>query len=67
MLLEKFKDKAAVVTRAAADALGNMHRYCFALADVAEDIAVALAHQNPKARLARAAAAVPGAAVRVAA
>jgi cytoskeleton-associated protein 5 len=37
-----------VVTRAAAEALGLMHRYCFALGDVAEDVAAALGHQNPK-------------------
>jgi hypothetical protein len=50
VLLEKFKDKAAVVTRAAAEALGLMHRHCFGLADVAEDVAAALGHQNPKVR-----------------
>ena len=54
MLLEKFKDKAAMVTRAAAEALTMMHRYCFTLGDVAEDIAAALAHQNPKVRTRRA-------------
>lgn len=48
VLLEKFKDKAAVVNKAATEALQSMARYCFALADVAEDIAAALAHQNPK-------------------
>lgn len=48
VLLEKFKDKASVVNKAATEALQAMARYCFALADVAEDIAAALAHQNPK-------------------
>lgn len=48
MLLEKFKDKASVVNKAAMEALQAMARYCFGLADVAEDIAAALAHQNPK-------------------
>lgn len=48
VLLEKFKDKAAVVTRAAAEALDMMHLYSFALPDVAEDVTAALAHQNPK-------------------
>ena len=52
VLLEKFKDKAAVVTRAAGDALGLMHRYCFTLGDVAEEAAAALGHQNPKVRVA---------------
>lgn len=37
-----------MVTRAAGEALTSMHRYCFTLGDVAEDIAAALAHQNPK-------------------
>lgn len=48
VLLEKFKDKAAVVNRAATEALQSMARYSFGLSDVAEDIAAALAHQNPK-------------------
>ena len=48
VLLEKFKDKAAVVTRAAAEALDMMSLYSFTLPDVAEDVAAALAHQNPK-------------------
>lgn len=48
VLLEKFKDKASVVNKAAMEALLAMARYCFALADIAEDIAAALAHQNPK-------------------
>lgn len=48
MLLEKLKDKAAVVTKACLEALAQMQRYCFTLADVAEDVAVALVHQNPK-------------------
>lgn len=50
VLLEKFKDKAAVVTRSAGEALDALSRHCFVLADVAEDVAAALAHQNPKAR-----------------
>ena len=48
VLLEKFKDKAAVVNKAAAEALGAMAKYSFSLADVAEDASAALAHQNPK-------------------
>lgn len=48
MLLEKFKDKASVVNKAANEALLAMARYCFTLADVAEDIAAALVHQHPK-------------------
>ncbi|WIA40847.1 hypothetical protein OEZ86_004518 [Tetradesmus obliquus] len=48
VILEKFKDKAAVVGKAAAEALDAMSRYSISLVDVAEDIAVALAHQNPK-------------------
>jgi hypothetical protein len=46
--LEKLKDKAAVVTKASMEALGQMHRYCFTLADVAEDAVAGLTHQNPK-------------------
>jgi cytoskeleton-associated protein 5 len=48
VLLEKFKDKASVVNKAATEALEAMARYCFTLADVAEDVAAALVHQNPK-------------------
>lgn len=48
VLLEKFKDKAAVVTRAAAEALDRMSLYSFTLPDVAEDVTAALTHQNPK-------------------
>lgn len=48
VLLEKFKDKSAVVTRAAAEALDMMSLYSFTLPDVSEDVAAALVHQNPK-------------------
>eukprot|EP00775_Hariotina_reticulata_P007310 gene7310-7523_t len=48
VLLEKFKDKASVVNKAAAEALGAMAKFSFSLADVAEDVSAALAHQNPK-------------------
>ena len=37
-----------MVTKAAMEALGQMHRYCFALGDVAEDVVAGLTHQNPK-------------------
>lgn len=79
LLLDKLKDKAAVVVRAAGEALAAMHkcvgalsndsppsspsymcvssnsmpvscRYCFQIADVAEDVVAALGHQNPKVR-----------------
>jgi hypothetical protein len=36
VVLEKFKDKAAVVGKAAAEALDAMARYSFSLVDVAE-------------------------------
>ncbi|KAF6262791.1 armadillo-type protein [Scenedesmus sp. NREL 46B-D3] len=48
VVLEKFKDKAAVVGKAAAEALDAMARYSFSLVDVAEDVAAALGHQHPK-------------------
>lgn len=48
VLTEKFKDKAAIVSKAAAEALSMMHKYCFTLLDVAEDVVAALGHQNPK-------------------
>lgn len=51
VLLDKLKEKNAGVTAACRDALDAMHRYCFALADVAEDVVVALEHKNPKVRV----------------
>jgi hypothetical protein len=36
VVLEKFKDKATVVSKAAAEALEAMARYSFSLVDVAE-------------------------------
>ena len=43
VLLEKFKEKNSGVTRAASEALSVMHRYCWGLLDVAEDLAGACA------------------------
>ena len=51
VLLDKLKEKNAGVTSACRDALDVMHRYCFSLADVAEDVVGALEHKNPKVRL----------------
>jgi hypothetical protein len=39
VLLEKYKEKNAGVTKAVTDALTNMHKHCFALLDVAETTA----------------------------
>ena len=38
LLLEKFKEKNAAVGKAAAEALTAMHKYCWALLDVAESL-----------------------------
>ena len=39
VLLEKFKEKNAAVGRAAAETLSEMHKYCWALLDIAENLA----------------------------
>jgi hypothetical protein len=50
VLLDKFKEKNAGVCGACAEALSQMHAYCFTLADVVDDYVAALAHKNPKVR-----------------
>lgn len=50
VLLDKLKEKNAGVTAACKDALDAMHRYCFSLQEVVEDVAAALEHKNPKVR-----------------
>ena len=42
MLLEKLKEKNSAIGRAVSEALALMHKYCFALLDVAEDVIGAL-------------------------
>jgi hypothetical protein len=39
ILLDKYKEKNAAVGKAATEALTNMHRHCWGLLDVAEDVA----------------------------
>ncbi len=50
-VLERFKEKNTIMSKAADDALRTMATYCYGLVDVSEDIATALAHKNPKVRL----------------
>ena len=38
VLFEKFKEKNAAVGKAAAEALAAMHKYCWGLLDVAENV-----------------------------
>jgi hypothetical protein len=45
VVLEKFKDKAAVVGKAAAEALDAMARYSFSLVDVAEVRSITMLEQ----------------------
>ncbi len=39
VLLEKFKEKNAAVPKAASEALSLMHKHCWRLMDVSEDLA----------------------------
>jgi cytoskeleton-associated protein 5 len=47
-VLERFKEKNSIMSKAADDALRTMAVHCYGLGDVADDIATALAHKNPK-------------------
>ena len=47
-ILERFKEKNTIMSKAADDALRTMAMHCYGLGDVADDIATALAHKNPK-------------------
>ena len=51
VLLERLKEKNIVMSKAADEALHSLSKYCYSVADVAEDLATAMAHKNPKARL----------------
>ncbi|KAL6753732.1 armadillo-type protein [Haematococcus lacustris] len=48
VLLEKYKEKNAAVGKAVSEALAAMHKHCWSLLDVAENLTVALGHSNPK-------------------
>lgn len=50
-VLERFKEKNTIMSKAADDALRTMAVHCYGIGDVADDIAAALAHKNPKVRL----------------
>lgn len=50
-MLERFKEKNIVMSKAAEDGLRTLAAHCFTLADVAEEVAAALAHKNPKGAL----------------
>lgn len=47
-VLERFKEKNIVMSKAAEESLRTLAKYCFTLADVADDVAAALDHKNPK-------------------
>ncbi|KAG2440105.1 hypothetical protein HXX76_004219 [Chlamydomonas incerta] len=47
-LLEKFKEKNTNVGIAVTTALTYMHKYCWHLSEVAEDLTEAMGHANPK-------------------
>ncbi len=47
-ILERFKEKNIVMSKAAEESLRTLAKYCFTLADVTEDVAAALDHKNPK-------------------
>lgn len=47
-VLERFKEKNTIMSKAADDALRTMAVHCYGLGDVADDIATALAHKSPK-------------------
>ena len=47
-VLERFKEKNTIMSKAADDALRTMAKHCYALTDVADDLAAAMSHKNPK-------------------
>ena len=47
-LLERFKEKNIVMSKAAEEGLRTLAQHCFTLADVAEEVTKALGHNNPK-------------------
>jgi len=51
VLLERLKEKNIVMSKAAVEALYSLSKFCYSLSDVAEELATAMAHKNPKARL----------------
>ena len=48
VLLERFKEKNIVMSKAAEESLRTLAQHCFTLADVAEEVTKALGHNNPK-------------------
>lgn len=50
-LLERFKEKNQIMSKAADEALRTMAQYCFGIGDVTDDLVAALGHKNPKVRL----------------
>lgn len=47
-LLERFKEKNIVMSKSSEESLRALAQHCVTLADVAEDVAAALDHKNPK-------------------
>jgi hypothetical protein len=52
-LLERFKEKNIVMSKAAEESLRTLAQHCFTLGDVAEEVTKALGHNNPKGGCAR--------------
>eukprot|EP00887_Chlorella_sp_A99_P000367 scaffold13.g367.t1 len=50
-IVERFKEKNIVMSRAAEESLRVMGQHCYSPADVAEDLVAGMVHKNPKARL----------------
>jgi hypothetical protein len=50
-VLERFKEKNTIMSKAADEALRTMATHCYGLGDVVDDIATALAHKNPKGKI----------------
>ena len=47
-VLERFKEKNTIMSKAADEALRAMSKYCYNLPDVADELVAALSHKNPK-------------------
>lgn len=50
-VMERFKEKNTIMSKAADEALRTMATYCYGLPDVTEELAAHLAHKNPKGEL----------------
>ena len=48
VILERFKEKNIVMSKAADESLHTLFEHCVTLPDCAEDVAGAMDHKNPK-------------------